>query len=130
MLNVIGNRMPLISGVDKATASAIFITDMTLPHMLYGKTLKSPHPHAEIVKINVDKARELPGVIAVITGADVPNNDRTIGVANADMNVLTTDKVRFIGDEIAAVAAVDEVTKVVINTANEATVRLKGLING
>jgi len=102
--------MPLISGVDKATASAIFITDMTLPHMLYGKTLKSPHPHAEIVKINVDKARELPGVIAVITGADVPNNDRTIGVANADMNVLTTDKVRFIGDEIAAVAAVDEIT--------------------
>ena len=86
MLNVIGNRMPLISGVDKATASAIFITDITLPPMLYGKTLKSPYPHAEIIKINVDKASELPGMIAVITGADIPNNDRTIGLANADIS--------------------------------------------
>jgi putative selenate reductase molybdopterin-binding subunit len=108
MLDVVGKRVPQVNGMEKVTGSAVFTTDMTLPHMLYAKTLKSPCAHAVIVKINADKALKLPGVVTVITGADIPNNERAIG--NNDINILTTGKVRFIGDEIAAVAAVDEAT--------------------
>lgn len=108
MFHVVGKRLPQIGGVEKVTGSATFTVDMTLPQMLYGKTLKSPHPHALITKIKTNKAKELPGLVAVLTGADIPNNERAIG--NNDINVLTTDKARFIGDEIAAVAAVDEAT--------------------
>jgi len=111
MYRVIGKRTPQINSMEKVTGSARFTPDMKLPRMLYGKTLKSPHPHARIVKINVDKARQLPGVVAVITGADIPNNEHIVGSSGAgDHSVLTTDKARFIGDEIAAVAAVDEAT--------------------
>jgi CO/xanthine dehydrogenase Mo-binding subunit len=76
--------------------------------MLYGRTLKSPYPHARIAKLDVTKAKALPGVIVVIKGTDIPNNDGIIGISAADLGVLTSDKVRFIGDEIVAVAAVDE----------------------
>ena len=108
MLEVVGKRTSQINGIEKVTGSAVFVTDMTLPNMLYGKTLKSPYPHAKIVKLDVSKAKELAGVIAVIEAADIPNNDAVIGISAADIGVLTSDKVRFIGDEIVAVAAVDE----------------------
>jgi putative selenate reductase molybdopterin-binding subunit len=110
MHEVVGKRTSLINGMKKVTGSAVFTTDMALPNMLYGKTLKSPYPHAKIVKINVDKAKNLSGVATVITAADIPNNDSVIGISAADMGALSSDKVCFIGDEIAAVAAVDEVT--------------------
>ncbi len=109
MFEVVGKGVPQISGIEKATGSALFTPDMSLPHMLYGKTLKSPHPHARIVKINAGKAMELSGVVAVVTGADIPNNDRAIGTTG-DISVLTTGKARFVGDEIAAVVAADEAT--------------------
>jgi len=108
MFEVIGKRTSQINGIEKATGSALFVTDMTLPNMLYGKTLKSPHPHAKLVKVDVSKAKELAGVIAVIEAADIPNNDAVIGISAADIGVLASEKVCFIGDEIAAVAAVDE----------------------
>ncbi len=111
MYRVIGKRTPQINSVEKVTGSAKFTTDVKLPRMLYGKTLKSLHPHAKIVKINANKAKQLSGVVAVITGDDIPNNDHIVGSSGAgDYGVLTSGKVRFIGDEIAAVAAVDEAT--------------------
>ncbi|MFC2024431.1 xanthine dehydrogenase family protein molybdopterin-binding subunit [Chloroflexota bacterium] len=111
MYQVIGKRTPQINSVDKVTGAAKFSPDIRLTRMLYGKTLKSTHPHARIVKIHTHKARKLPGVMAIITGADIPNNEHIVGSYGAgDFSVLTTDKVRFIGDEIAAVAAVDEET--------------------
>ena len=111
MYRVIGKRTPQINSVEKVTGSAKFTTDFKLPRMLYGKTLKSQQPHAKIVKINADKARQLAGVVAVITGDDIPNNDHIVGNSGSgDYGVLTSGKVRFVGDEIAAVAAVDEAT--------------------
>jgi CO/xanthine dehydrogenase Mo-binding subunit len=106
--DLIGKRTPRIDGVEKVTGSAVFTSDLAFPNMLYGKSLKSPYPHARITKLDVRKAKELPGVITVITGADIPNNNSMIGISAADIGVLTSDRVRFIGDEIAAVAAVDE----------------------
>ena len=109
MFDVIGKPTQLIDGKDKVTGTAVFVRDITVPHMVYGKTLKSPYPHAKILGIDTEEAKKVPGVIAVVTGKDIPGNERAVGTSG-DLAVLTTDKVRFIGDEVAAVVAVDEET--------------------
>ena len=78
--------------------------------MIYGKLLLSPLPHAKIKSINIEKAKTLPGVKVILTGADV--TDLTYGTSppRYDENVLAKDKVRYVGDVIAAVAAIDEET--------------------
>jgi 4-hydroxybenzoyl-CoA reductase alpha subunit len=77
--------------------------------MIYGKLLRSPYPHANIVRIDTGKAEALPGVLAVITGADLPQPFSIMPV-NQDEHALEPDKVRYVGDPVAAVAAVDEET--------------------
>ena len=109
-MDVIGKRMPLINGIEKVTGSAQFVSDIWLPNMIYGGTLKSPHPHAKIVRLDLRRALKLEGVISAITAIDIPNNSSMFGISTADMEVLTSDKVRFVGDEIAAVAAIDKST--------------------
>ena len=103
---VIGKAAPRPDGIDKVTGRARYAGDYLLPGMLWGKTLHSPYPHARILSIDVSKARELPGVHAVITGADI--EAELYGRAIKDIPVLATDRVRFIGERIAAVAADDE----------------------
>ena len=93
------------------TGRASFTGDIVLPGMLFGKILRGPHPHARIKKINTDKAKELEGVKAVITGKDT--GDRRFSFIDtpafpADQTALAVDKVRFAGEGIAAVAAVSE----------------------
>lgn len=117
--SVIGKRLPRPDGVDKATGAAKYVVDMKLPGMLVGRVLGSPYPHAQIRKIDKSAAEKLPGVEAVITMDDVPRilfNGALIHIKLApqfakrvvcDRYVLT-DKARFVGDGIAAVAAVDE----------------------
>jgi len=106
--SVIGKGFPRIEAPMLATGQAEFVDDMVLPHMLFGRTLQSPHPHARILNIDTGKAERLPGVKAVITGKD------TLGMkwgplrSTRDRDLLAIDKVRFIGDEVAAVAAIDE----------------------
>lgn len=94
----------------KATGEADFAGDMFSTDMLYGKILRSPHPHAKILNIDVSKAEKVPGVRAVITGKDTPG--RMYGSYPVpgllDEYPLSLEKVRYIGDEIAAVAAIDE----------------------
>jgi len=94
----------------KVTGRARYTGDMKLPGMLHGKLLRSPVPHARIADIDVSKALALPGVKAVITGKDTPGikygNWRLIPPSQDELP-LAIDKVRFIGDEVAAVAAVD-----------------------
>ncbi len=109
-LSVVGKRLPKIDAPDKATGRAIYTDDIKLPNMIYGKTLLSPHAHAKIISIDASKARELDGVKVVLTGADVP--DLTYGTSppRYDENILAKDKVRYVGDVVAAVAAVDEET--------------------
>ncbi|MEJ2102801.1 MAG: 4-hydroxybenzoyl-CoA reductase, partial [Desulfobacterales bacterium] len=104
----IGKRLPRVDAVVKATGEAKYAGDLSLPGMLHGKILRSPYPHARILHIDARKAKKLSGVRAVVTGKD------TIGFkaggisARGDEPYLAMDKVRFIGDAVAAVAAIDE----------------------
>jgi 4-hydroxybenzoyl-CoA reductase alpha subunit len=109
-LSVVGKRLPKIDAPDKATGRAIYTDDIVLPNMIYGKLLLSPLPHAKIKSINTEKANALPGVKVILTGADV--TDLTYGTSppRYDENVLAKDKVRYVGDVVAAVAAIDEET--------------------
>ena len=86
----------------KVTGKAKFAADISLPNMLWGRVLRSPFPHAKIISINTQKAKELTGVHAVITGKEFPHY---IGRWKRDLPVLAIDKVRFIGERVAAVAA-------------------------
>lgn len=107
---VIGKSIPRIDSPVKSTGEAKYVGDIVLPGLLIAKLLRSPHPHARIVKIDTSKASRLPGVKAVITGKD------TLGMkigplrSSRDRQVIAVDKVRFIGECVAAVAAVDEDT--------------------
>jgi len=106
--SVIGKRLPRIDAVDKATGKVTFGVDVRLPGMLHGKLLRSPYPHALILHIDKAKAAAIPGVKAVITGRDIPDN--LVGYAIKDEYCLAKNEVRCIGDPVAAVAAVDEDT--------------------
>ena len=98
----IGKSEPRRDLPEKLTGEAKYAADVQLPGMLFGKILRSPHPHARILSINVDAARNLPGVRAVVTPFDAPK-----GQVAPDMPILDTEA-RYVGDEVAAVAADDE----------------------
>ena len=110
---VIGKSAPLVDSKVKVTGGAEYTGDMKLPGMLCGKILRSPYPHAKIINIDTSRARRIHGVKAIVTGNDTAGvKYGVIEKAPWTMNecMLTTDKARYIGDEIAAVAAVDEDT--------------------
>ena len=110
---IIGARVPRLDGRDKVTGRTIYTDDLKMPGMLYGALVRSPHPHARIVSIDVSKARALPGVKDVVVGADTPQvkygNWRLVPESQDEL-VLAADKVRFVGDEVAAVCALDRET--------------------
>ncbi|MEP9382984.1 xanthine dehydrogenase family protein molybdopterin-binding subunit [Nocardioides sp. KR10-350] len=101
----IGTAVRRIDADEKLTGRAIYAADVRLPRMLYGAVLRSPHPHARIRSIDTARARRLPGVHAVITSADTAR--RKWGAFRPDLYPLAVDKVRYVGDEVAAVAATD-----------------------
>jgi len=103
---VIGKPTPRVDGVDKVSGRALYTADVSLPGTLWGKTLHSPYPHARIVRIDTTAARRLPGVHAVLTGADVDGG--LYGRIIKDVPVLARERVRFFGERVAAVAADDE----------------------
>jgi carbon-monoxide dehydrogenase large subunit len=100
---IIGAPVPQIEGPAKVTGRTRYAADVDLPGMLWGKILRSPHPHARIVRIDASKAWSIPGVKAVVTGQDAPG--LLMGKVLRDMPVLCWDRVRYIGDRVAAVAA-------------------------
>jgi 4-hydroxybenzoyl-CoA reductase alpha subunit len=108
---LIGSPMRKIEGLDKSTGRAVYTDDIALPGMLHAKILRSPHPHARIVSIDVSHALALDGVHGVITGRDMPT---TYGIIpwTPDEYPLCVDRVRYIGDGVAALAAVDEDTAI------------------
>jgi CO/xanthine dehydrogenase Mo-binding subunit len=106
---VIGRRNRKIDGYGKVTGAAVYTDDMALPGMLHGKILRSPHPHANILSIDTSGAEALPGVHAVVTGREMPVTYCVIPWTR-DEYPLCVDRVRYIGDGVAAVAAVDEET--------------------
>jgi 4-hydroxybenzoyl-CoA reductase alpha subunit/xanthine dehydrogenase E subunit len=102
--------MPRVDSADKVTGRARYTADISLPNMAHGKILGSPIAHGRIKRIDVSKATALPGVLAVITGADVPDTQHGVSPARYDEYVLAKEKVLHEGDNVAAVAAVDERT--------------------
>jgi len=103
-LQVIGHSYPRPDAVDKVTGVAKFTDDYAFPGMLYGATLRAGYPHARILSIDTSKAAALPGVHAVLTHKDVPGRNRH-GLVYHDWPVLCDDKVRYLGDAVAIVAA-------------------------
>jgi len=108
--NSVGVSMPRVDAGDKVTGRAMYTADISLPKMVHGKLLGSPIAHGWIKKIDVSKAKALPGVLAVLTGADVTDTKHGVSPARYDEDVLAKDKVRHVGDPVAAVAAIDEKT--------------------
>jgi len=110
----VGKSVPRIDARQKVTGEAVYVFDLKFPGMLAGKMLRSPHAHARIVKIDTSKAEKLPGVRAVVTAEDTPKikfgSNEYFFPYTVDQYPLEFEKVRYIGDEIAAVAAVDEAT--------------------
>ena len=106
--NVLGKRVNRPDSVSKVTGKAIYTADLALPRMLIGKILRSNRHHARILHLDVSAALKVPGLKAVITAKDLPPVVYGFGDRRADMTVFAADRVRFKGDEIAAVAAVDE----------------------
>ena len=108
--SVIGQSLPKIDAWAKVTGETRFADDLVLPRMAHAKLLRSPHPHALIKRIDTARARALQGVYAVITGHDLPRVKFGILPVSQDEEALCVDKVRMVGDAVAAVAAVDEET--------------------
>ncbi|NLN59609.1 MAG: molybdopterin-dependent oxidoreductase [Deltaproteobacteria bacterium] len=105
----IGRGRPRTDSLAKVTGAAQFTADIPVHRCLVGKILRSPHAHARILSIDTQRAKALPGVKAVVTGVDAPVKYGILPVSQ-DEYPLAVEKVRFVGDEVAAVAAVDEAT--------------------
>jgi carbon-monoxide dehydrogenase large subunit len=106
-LTVVGKPIQRVDAEEKITGQAVYGYDLVLPDMLYGKTLFSPKAHARIKRINTEKAKAYPGVVAVVISEDAP---WTHGESVKDKPFLAQGKVRCIGEPVAAVAAEDEDT--------------------
>src|SRR5438105_3959939 len=107
---IVGKPLPKIDAWAKVTGETRYADDLVLPRMAYAKLLRSPHPHARIRSIDTARARALRGVYGVITGDDLPPVKFGILPVSQDEEALCRDKVRLVGDAVAAVAAVDEET--------------------
>ena len=100
----VGKSVTRKDGVGKVTGETKFFSDLDIPSMLWGKVARSKHPHALIKKIDTSKAEAVPGVVTVLTHNDVPGLN-AFGILVPDQPVLCSDKVRYMGDAIAVVAA-------------------------
>src|SRR3989475_5736974 len=105
--SVVGKSLTKPDAYAKVSGQTKFADDLSLPRMLYGRILRSPYPHARILHVDTSAARALPGVLAVLTGDDLPIKFGILPVSQ-DEEALAREKVRYVGDPIAAVAATDE----------------------
>jgi CO/xanthine dehydrogenase Mo-binding subunit len=105
---VLGKSYPRVDAADKVSGRSQYAGDVYLPGMLICKVLKSSRPHARILSIDTSKAEQVPGVRAIITGKDIPHMRFGSGAVK-DRRVFALEKVRFVGEPLAAVAAVDEI---------------------
>jgi len=106
-LSILGRRLPKVNAWAHLTGSARYADDIRLPRMLYGRLLRSTRPHALIKRIDISRALAYPGVVAVVTGADMPEK-MGIMPSTQDETALAVDKVRYVGEPVAGVAALDE----------------------
>jgi len=109
VFSVVGQRLPRVDGWAKVSGRAQYVDDLSLPGMLFGKLVRSTRAHARLRAVRTERALQLPGVVAAITGRDVPVRYSVFPVGQ-DETALAVDKVRYVGEPVAAVAAVDEAT--------------------
>ncbi|OGQ77950.1 MAG: hypothetical protein A3F90_18990 [Deltaproteobacteria bacterium RIFCSPLOWO2_12_FULL_60_19] len=109
-LKIVGTSLARLDGVEKVTGKAIYTGDVTLPGMGFAKVLRSPVPHARLARIDARKAESLPGVFSVLTRDDFKGINSRYGAIHKDQSIVATDKVRYAGDPVAAVLAMDEMT--------------------
>src|SRR5581483_6565758 len=107
--SIIGKPTAMVDAAEKTTDAGKYADDLSLPGMLVGKILHSPYPHARIKKIDTSRAEKLDGVVTVVVGQDAPNPYGILPVGH-DEHALATDKVRYVGDNVACIVAVDEAT--------------------
>ncbi len=108
ILPVVGSSLRRVDAEEKVTGAARYTGDLVVPGMLYGRVLRSTHPHARIIRVDAAEAERLPGVRAVLTGHDLQGMDAYYGHAIKDRPIVAIDRVRFAGEPVAAVAADDE----------------------
>ncbi|MHC5072672.1 MAG: aldehyde oxidase, partial [Planctomycetota bacterium] len=106
-LKVVGQPYRKVDARSKVTGKTLFADDIVLPRMLHMKLLRSTEAHALIKSIDVSAAEKMPGVHAILLGAELPNAFGILPISE-DEHALCIDKVRMVGDPVAAVAAVDE----------------------
>ncbi|HYL14200.1 MAG TPA: molybdopterin cofactor-binding domain-containing protein [Terriglobales bacterium] len=107
--SVIGKPVAMVDAAGKTTGAGKYTDDLSVPGMLIGKILHSPYPHARLKRVDTSRAKALDGVVAVVTGGDAPKTYGILPVGH-DETALAVDKVRYVGDNVACVAAVDEAT--------------------
>ena len=100
---LVGKSVPRLEGSEKVSGKTRYAADVQIPDALWAKLLRSPLPHARIITVDISKAAKMSGVRAVITGADIPTV--LTGLRMKDMPLLARDRVRYVGEPIAAVAA-------------------------
>jgi CO/xanthine dehydrogenase Mo-binding subunit len=105
----IGKKVPRVDGPDKVTGGATYAADVKLENVAWAKSVRSPHPHARIVSIDTKAALAVPGVLAIITGDDLPAGIKW-GRRIVDVPILAQGEVMFVGEQVAAVVAEDEET--------------------
>jgi CO/xanthine dehydrogenase Mo-binding subunit len=103
--NIVGTRQRRVDAWGKVTGRAKFADDYNLAHQLTGRVLRSRHPHARILRIDTSRAEQLPGVVAVLTAKDIPGS-KVFGIVTQNQYILAEDRVRYLGDGVALVAAV------------------------
>jgi CO/xanthine dehydrogenase Mo-binding subunit len=106
-LDVVGRPLAKVDAAAKVTGQTQFADDLVLPRMAYAKLLRSPHPHARVRRVDVSRAAAQPGVVATLVGQELPIPFGILPVSQ-DEHALAPDKVRFVGDPVAAVAALSE----------------------
>ena len=105
--SIIGKSTAMVDAASKTTGAGQYTDDLSVPGMLIGKILHSHYPHARIARIDPSKAQALDGVVAVVTGKDAPNTYGILPIGH-DETALAVDKVRYVGDNVACVAAISE----------------------
>ena len=106
---IVGRSIARSDGARKLTGGAIYPSDVIVPGMLYGRILRSVHAHARVLMVDTRKAETLPGVVAILTQQDA-RNFPSFGAAYKDQSIVAIDTVRYVGEPVAAVAALDEST--------------------
>ncbi len=108
----VGQAISMIDSQRRVTGAIDYTLNFELPRMLYARVLHSPHAHARVIKVDTSRAEQLPGVAAVLSRDDLIGDhiDPYFGLIIQDQTPVALDKVRFVGDAVAAVAAVDEDT--------------------